>query len=135
MAAWQIAKRQGVVNPENTFASVKRFIGQENERGEGGVEAGSVQGAQRLQPTRSCHMQTGALEAETQLKFLQCLVCRSSVSGCKLSCMPLHDLLVTAVVVCYAPEAVRQCAQSRVDQAGCWMHSLAKAWCALLQMP
>ncbi len=23
----QIAKRQGVVNPENTFASVKRFIG------------------------------------------------------------------------------------------------------------
>lgn len=27
LAAWQIAKRQGVVNPENTFASVKRFIG------------------------------------------------------------------------------------------------------------
>lgn len=25
--ARQIAKRQGVVNPENTFASVKRFIG------------------------------------------------------------------------------------------------------------
>jgi molecular chaperone DnaK (HSP70) len=24
---WQIAKRQGVVNPENTFFSVKRFIG------------------------------------------------------------------------------------------------------------
>ncbi len=31
----QIAKRQGVVNPENTFASVKRFIGRKmNEVGE-----------------------------------------------------------------------------------------------------
>ena len=27
MPAPQIAKRQGVVNPENTFYSVKRFIG------------------------------------------------------------------------------------------------------------
>ena len=31
----QIAKRQGVVNPENTFFSVKRFIGRKmNEVGE-----------------------------------------------------------------------------------------------------
>jgi molecular chaperone DnaK (HSP70) len=29
--AQQIAKRQGVVNPENTFYSVKRFIGRRME--------------------------------------------------------------------------------------------------------
>ena len=49
-APLQIAKRQGVVNPENTFFSVKRFIGR--KMGEVGDESKQVGGWRPLLPLR-----------------------------------------------------------------------------------
>jgi len=47
----QIAKRQGVVNPENTFASVKRFIGRKMNE----VKEESKQVPYRVSRSSACH--------------------------------------------------------------------------------
>lgn len=69
--AVQIAKRQGVVNPENTFFSVKRFIGRKmNEVQDESKQVPYRVGLQISQPTAVCF----ALEAlpAQELSFATC---------------------------------------------------------------
>ena len=44
----QTAKRQATINPENTFFSIKRFIGRNYRRDRGRARDGAVQGHQGL---------------------------------------------------------------------------------------
>ena len=96
--ARQIAKRQGVVNPENTFASVKRFIGRKmNEVAEESKQVPyKVRSAASTRPGDRCLEAASAGPEPCAQAVLAAAWARA-----------FHDLLVTAVVVCLAPEAVR----------------------------
>jgi molecular chaperone DnaK (HSP70) len=45
----QIAKRQAVMNPENTFYSVKRFIGRRYDEVNRGIDRSGLQSGERGQ--------------------------------------------------------------------------------------
>ena len=76
--ARQIAKRQGVVNPENTFASVKRFIGRKMNE----VKEESKQVPYKVRSAAPTRLGDRCLEAASAGPSALCTGC----VGCKLGC-------------------------------------------------
>jgi hypothetical protein len=76
----QIAKRQAVVNPENTFFSVKRFIGRKMEE----VKDESKQVPYQVSPSSLAHPSAGqaTVTALLQLKAAAARVGASLVQTC-----------------------------------------------------
>lgn len=122
LAAWQIAKRQGVVNPENTFASVKRFIGRKMNE----VKEESKQVPYKVGPfnlfSRSCHMQKYALWREASKVHAYALCCRSYV---------FHGYSIISCTAAFQ----RVLCSWKPGEIGSFVGQSGKAWCSTTQMP